>query len=176
MKTGNIIKYIAIGSVITVVGLFAYMVYASNMISYLSEDPKVCINCHVMTSHYATWQHSAHRESATCVECHLPQESLVDKMIYKSMDGAKDFAAMTFRTFGKHIKVSDSATKRIQANCIFCHRETVSQMTVNSKLYQENGESTQIDRNCWDCHRKTPHGSTRSLTATPDNIGVKEEP
>lgn len=175
MKTDNIMKYISIGSVITAIGLLAYVVNAGNMISYLSEDPKVCINCHVMTSHYATWQHSSHRENATCVECHLPQDSFTNKMIAKSLDGTKDFLAMTFGTYENSIKISDDVAKRIQANCISCHQELVSQMIENSKSYKKNGGSLQVDRNCWDCHRKTPHGSTRSLAATPNNIGVKEK-
>lgn len=174
METGNIMKYISIGSVITALGLFAYVVNASNMISYLSEDPKVCINCHVMNTQYATWQHSAHREKATCVECHLSRDSFVDKMIAKSRDGFNHSVAMAFRTYENNIRITDNAAKRIQANCISCHKGIVSQMADNGKLYQNKGGNTQIDRKCWDCHRRTPHGFTRSLTATPDNIGVKE--
>ncbi len=175
METDNIMKYIAIGSVITVIGLFAYVVNAANMVSYLSEDPKVCINCHTMTSHYATWQHSSHRESATCVECHLPQDSFSSKMIAKSLDGAKDFMAMAFGSYSNNIRITDGMAERIQANCISCHKELVSQMIENSKSYQKNGDVSQVDRNCWDCHRKTPHGSTRSLSVTPYNLGVKEK-
>jgi len=175
METDNIMKYIAIISVITVIGLFGYVVNASNMVSYLSEDPKVCINCHVMNTQYSTWQHSSHRERATCVQCHLPQDSLVDKMIAKSRDGFNHSVAMTFGTYDNSIRISDDAAKRIQNNCISCHRELVSQMIENTKSYQTNSMGSQVDRNCWDCHRSTPHGSTRSLSTTPNNIGVKEK-
>ncbi len=40
------------------VGLSAYLVYVSKAYSYLSDDPEVCINCHVMGPYYATWQHT----------------------------------------------------------------------------------------------------------------------
>lgn len=173
METNNIVKYIAIASVITAIGLFAYVVNASNMISYLSEDPKVCINCHVMNTQYSSWQHSSHREKATCVQCHLPQDSFIDKMIAKSRDGFNHSMAMTFKTYESSIRVSDDAAKRIQANCIYCHKETVSQMVDNSRLYQKNGGSSQVDRSCRDCHR-TPHDSIRSLLSAPNAIGVKE--
>ena len=175
METDKIMKYIAIGSVIIMIGLFGYVVNASNMASYLSEDPKVCINCHVMNTQYATWQHSSHRESATCVQCHLPQDSFIDKMIAKSRDGFNHSVAMTFGTYDNSIRVSDDAAKRIQNSCISCHRELVSQMIENTKSYKKNSGSSQVDRNCWDCHRSTPHGSTRSLSTTPNNIGVKEK-
>jgi cytochrome c nitrite reductase small subunit len=175
METKNMMKYVSILSVLAAVGMFAYVGYASNMISYLSEDPKVCINCHTMNTQYATWQHSSHRGRATCVECHLPKESIVDKIFAKSRDGFNHSYAMTFRTYETHnIRASESAQKRIQANCIACHREIVSEITASSKLYQTEGDSGQIDRKCWNCHRDVPHGRVRSLTTTPDNLGVKE--
>ena len=175
METRNMMKYGAILSVTAAVGMFAYVVYASNMVSYLSGDPKVCINCHTMNTEYATWQHSSHRERATCVDCHLPRESLIDKMVAKSRDGFNHSYAMTFRTYeSRNIRISDDARNRIQANCISCHREIVSQITANAKLYRSAADDGRIDRKCWSCHREIPHGTTRSLTTTPDNLGVKE--
>ena len=175
METKNMMKYVATLSVLAAVGMFTYVVHASKMFSYMSEDPKVCINCHTMNTEYATWQHSSHREWTTCVDCHLPQEPFVDKIIAKSRDGFKHSYAMTFRTYmGENIRISESARRRIQANCITCHDEIVSQIMANSKLYQTAGDSGQIDRKCWSCHRNVPHGTTRSLTTTPDNLGVKE--
>jgi len=175
METKDTMKFVAILAVLAAVGMFAYVGYASNMISYLSEDPKTCINCHTMNTQYATWQHSSHRGRATCVDCHLPKESLIDKISAKSRDGFKHSTAMTFRTYVTHnIRASADAQKRIQANCINCHREMVSQITANSKLYKANADSGQIDRKCWSCHRDVPHGRARSLTTTPDNLGVKE--
>ncbi|MDH3391582.1 MAG: cytochrome c nitrite reductase small subunit [Desulfobulbaceae bacterium] len=174
METKDMMKYVSIIAVLATVGMFAYVGYASNMISYLSEDPAVCINCHTMNTQFATWQHSSHRGRASCVECHLPRESLVDKIFAKSRDGFKHSVAMTFRTYeGQNIRASESAKKRIQANCIRCHSELVSQITANSKLYETKGVSFGRDRMCWGCHRDVPHGRARGLNATPDNLGVK---
>lgn len=167
-------KYVATGCAVLALGLFAYVVHASNLVTYISGDPKVCINCHTMNSHYATWQHSSHRERATCVECHLPRDSFFGKMAAKSRDGFKHSVAMTFHTFEHNIRASESALERIQANCISCHREMVSQLLSNSSLYRDDGRSDIFDRSCWSCHRDVPHGANSSLTATPDNLGVKE--
>lgn len=174
MEIGKAMRFIATLSVVVAIGLFAYVVKASNMISYLSSDPKVCINCHTMNTVYATWQHSSHRNRATCVECHLPRDSFAHKMLAKSRDGFKHSVAMTFRTYGLNIRATENAADRIQANCIMCHQEMVSQIAINSGLYQAAGSNTGIDRRCWDCHREVPHGINTNLTATPDNIGVKE--
>ncbi len=174
METEKVMKYVATISVVVAVGLFAYVVKASNMISYFSSDPKVCINCHAMNTHYATWQHSSHRDRATCVECHLPRDTFSNKMLAKSMDGFNHSVAMTFRTYGLKIRATENAADRIQKNCTMCHRDIVSQMLDNHSLYQSTSNSENADRRCWDCHRDVPHGSNSQLTATPDNIGVKE--
>ncbi len=174
MEPGTAMKYIATVSVVVAVGLFAYVVNASNMMSYLSSDPKVCINCHTMNTHYATWQHSSHRNRATCVECHLPRDSFANKMFAKSRDGLKHSVAMTLRSYGLNIRATEDASDRIQANCIMCHQEMVSQMAINTSLYQVAGAESVVDRRCWDCHREVPHGVNTNLTSTPDNIGVKE--
>lgn len=171
MERKSIMKYVAIGCVMVAVGTVAYVVKASNMVSYLSSDPTVCINCHTMQTQYATWQHSSHRAKVTCVQCHLPQDSLAGKLLAKSRDGFKHSVAMTLRTYGYNIRASLSASDRVQANCIHCHREIVSQIMATSALYGGEGED---QRRCWSCHRDVPHGIGRSMTATPDNIGVKE--
>ena len=173
MKTNNVMKYVAACCVATMVGLFVYLVHESRMLSYLSSDSKVCINCHTMNTHYATWQHSSHREQARCVDCHLPRDSFLKKMIAKSRDGYNHSVAMTFGTYGYNLRISSNAAERVQANCISCHQEAVSQIMANAELYRTAGENM-MDRPCWDCHRRAPHGTPRNLTTTQNNLGVKE--
>lgn len=176
MKTDRVMKYVSVFSVVAAIGMFAYVVHASKMMSYMSEDPKVCINCHTMNSQFATWQHSSHRGRATCVDCHLPQDSLFGKLVAKSRDGFNHSYAMTFDTYmDGPIRASSDAQRRIQANCILCHREIVSEVTARLDLYQSANEKAETsERKCWGCHRDVPHGRLRGLTTTPDNLGVKE--
>ena len=167
-------KYVATCCVLVVIGLFVYVVNESKMLSYLSSDPKVCINCHTMNTHYATWQHSFHREKASCVDCHLPRDSFVNKMLAKARDGYNHSVAMTLGSYGYNLRISDNAATRIQDNCISCHGEIISEMLDNSKLYEVADSHVQMGRLCWDCHREVPHGTTRNLTTTQNNLGVKE--
>ena len=60
-------------------GLTAYILYVSNAVSYMSDDPKTCINCHVMNTEYVSWTKSSHRENATCNDCHVPQNNFINK-------------------------------------------------------------------------------------------------
>jgi cytochrome c nitrite reductase small subunit len=39
------------------------VVHISRAASYLSDEPEVCINCHVMDNAYATWRHGSHGRS-----------------------------------------------------------------------------------------------------------------
>ena len=175
MNTDRMMKYISIFSVLGMVGMFAYVVHASKMTSYMSEDPKVCINCHSMNTQFATWQHSSHREMASCTDCHLPRESLVDKLLAKSRDGFNHSYAMTFRTYlDGNIRASKDAQQRIQANCISCHKEIVSELVARYELYGASKDHNKMERRCWSCHRNVPHGRLRGLSTTPDNLGVKE--
>lgn len=177
MENKKLIVYGSIISFIFAIGLFVYTVNVSHMISYFSSDPKACINCHTMQTQYATWQHSSHRERATCIECHLPTDGFVNKWTAKAKDGFNHSYAMTFNTYKHNIQISEDGAKRVQANCISCHSKTVSTMKTNSDKYHsfKDGESLQNGRKCWDCHKEVPHGKVRSLTTTPYNIGVKEK-
>ena len=174
LEADNVMKYLAIVAVLAVVGVFANLVHESMALSYLSSDPKVCVNCHPMTTLYETWQHSSHRTRATCVDCHLPRDTFVNKMLAKSRDGYRHSVAMTLKTYGYNLRITDDAAARIQDNCISCHQELVSQMLANSQVYDKKGDATvQMGRRCWECHRGVPHGTMRNLTATQENFTVK---
>lgn len=69
----------------------------ANATSYLSDSPQTCINCHVMTDAYASWQRGSHGRVAVCVDCHVPHSNLVAKYAYKSRDGLKHSCVFTMR-------------------------------------------------------------------------------
>ena len=163
-------RVVAICSVVAVIGMFFYLVAESKMLSYMSEDPEVCITCHTMNTHYATWQHSSHRGRATCVDCHLPRDSVMNKYLAKARDGYNHSVAMTFKTYGYNLRITDDAATRIQDNCISCHESAVSQMLENAKLYSKADSHVQMGRKCWECHREVPHGVTRNLTTSQENL------
>ena len=156
--------------------VLGYIIYASKMPSYLSSDPKACINCHVMNTQYATWQHSSHARAATCVECHLPTDSFIDKYIAKSVDGWNHSVAFTMDTYDHAIKISDYGAKRVQKNCISCHSSIASTVTTNADKYHNFDDQSGLEggRKCWECHKSVPHGKVRGMTTTPFNLGVKE--
>jgi cytochrome c nitrite reductase small subunit len=169
------IKKVAILVIAIAVLFFLYMAYLSKAASYLSKDPKACINCHVMNTQYATWQHSSHARDVTCVECHLPTDGFFNKYMAKARDGFNHTVAFTFDTYDHAIKISEDGAKRVQNNCISCHKSITSVIGSNADKYHSfQDENVANGRKCWSCHQDVPHGKVRGLTTTPNNLGIKE--
>jgi cytochrome c nitrite reductase small subunit len=143
-----------------VLGLGVLVASISNAGSYLSDDPRACINCHVMTPQYATWQHSSHAEVATCNDCHVPQDSTLRKYCYKAMDGARHSALFTLRMERQVIQATERSKAVIQENCVRCHQQQLVQ--ARTKVHSS------IERSCTSCHREVPHGRVHSLSSTPN--------
>ena len=57
-------------------GVGGYTFLYAKGLSYMSDDPEVCINCHIMQPQYDSWQKSSHHAVAVCVDRHLPQLNL----------------------------------------------------------------------------------------------------
>ena len=175
-KNNNGIKKAAIFVFIFALFMFAYMVNLSQMPSYLSKDPKACINCHVMNTQYATWQHSSHGVAGvTCIECHLPTDNFFEKYYAKTVDGWNHSVAFTMDTYDHAMKISDYGAERVQKNCLSCHSSMASQISINADKYH-NFDTPYVEngRKCWDCHKTVPHGKVRSIASTPYNLGIKE--
>jgi len=148
-----------------ITGMVLYLIHISNFFSYLSDSPNTCMNCHIMGPQYASWYHSSHRENATCNDCHVPQNNIVNKMYFKAMDGMRHSAIFTMRTEPQAIIIKEAGKEAVQSNCIRCHKnslENFKQMTNNS-VNSNNGAG----RKCWECHQNVPHGKVRSLSSAP---------
>lgn len=174
MKTGRLLAFSSVVTFIIAVVMLGYMVHASKALSYLSKDPLACINCHVMNTQYATWQHNSHRRVASCVECHLPTDSFVGKYMAKARDGWNHSVAFTLNTYQNNIQISEDGANRVQANCLSCHAKLAETIVSNSDRFHDFNGTTGTVRKCWECHREVPHGKVRSLSTTPNNLGVRE--
>lgn len=146
-----------------VVGLGLFIVHISNFFSYLSDDPKTCMNCHVMGAQYATWEHSAHREVATCNDCHVPQDNVFKKYFFKAMDGSRHATIFTFRAEPHAMFISKAGKNAVESNCRRCHSNVFGNSVMPTFVRTEHGKEGE----CIKCHRDTPHGKVRSLTSSP---------
>lgn len=152
-----------------IAGLGGYSIYMSRAHSYLSDDPSACVNCHIMTPYYQSWQHSSHREWAHCNDCHVPQNNPVNKYAFKAMDGLYHSAVFTVKGEPQVIRPRDASNKVIMDNCIRCHTqlntEFVDTGTISYAQVQEGKGKA-----CWDCHREVPHTVISNLSSSPNAI------
>jgi cytochrome c nitrite reductase small subunit len=153
-------------------GLFSYSFYVSNAPSYLSDNPQTCVNCHVMAPQFATWQHSSHREVATCNDCHVPHNNVVNHYLFKAQDGLRHATVFTMRMEPQVIQIKNAGRDVVQNNCVRCHDKLFS-----STPLPVGHKSDYQDRLCWSCHRETPHGRVNSLSSTPNaRVPVPQSP
>lgn len=147
------------------VGLLIYTFKLSKAYSYLSDKPETCMNCHIMAPQYATWNHSSHRERATCIDCHVPHNNLFNKYYFKAKDGMRHATMFTLRLEPQVIHIKPSGAKVVHNNCIRCHKHLLTDDKVIQISEVFHGNRT--ERKCWECHRETPHGRVNSLSSVP---------
>lgn len=144
-------------------GIFSYAFYVSKATSYLSDNPQTCVNCHIMAPQYATWNHSAHRNVASCNDCHVPHNNVLNHYYFKAKDGMRHATIFTLRAEPQVIHIKEAGIEVVQNNCIRCHGELFNPQKQLVGKFQHAQ-----DRLCWECHRETPHGRVNSLSSVPD--------
>lgn len=116
--------------------------------SYLTNDPRACVNCHIMQEQYDAWIKSSHRNVAACNDCHAPA-SLIPKYYTKAQNGF--FHSLAFTT-GRHpdpIRIKAFNLRVTEQACRRCHAEIVDQ------LEGPHGSGEAIS--CVRCHNQVGH-------------------
>jgi len=149
-------------------GLFIQIVITSRAHSYLSDNPETCINCHVMAPYYATYKHGSHARVATCNDCHVPQDNIFEKYLFKASDGARHATMFTLRLEPQVIRIKEAGAEAVQKNCERCHNDLLHPIALRSM--ERTSTLAGGERQCWDCHREVPHGRVNSLTSTPNAL------
>ena len=154
----------------SMIGISMYAFYTSNAISYLSDDPATCVNCHIMAPEFSTWQHSSHRERAVCNDCHVPHNNALNKWYFKAKDGLRHATIFTARMEPQTIFIKEAGIEVVQDNCVRCHFELITEakLLVQTNVFHNKFK----DRLCWECHREVPHGRVNSLSSVPFARGV----
>lgn len=161
-------RRIALFFTAVVIGMGMFMANEAKVVSYLSDDPQACVNCHVMTPVYNSWMHSSHREWASCNDCHVPQDNIFNQYYFKAKDGLYHASVFTARAEPDVIQIKEASSEVVQNNCIRCHVQQVTQTKYDGWLEDHNTNRT--GRKCWSCHTQVPHGNLRGLTTVKYNI------
>jgi len=93
------LRLVVVGMGILVgVGVFTFG-YADGA-AYLSSDPAVCTNCHVMRENYDGWVKSSHGKVAVCNDCHAPHDA-IGKWTTKAVNGLEPLSRLHHRAVGE---------------------------------------------------------------------------
>ncbi len=131
-------------------GMAGYTFNHAEGLSYLSNDPKACVNCHIMREQYDGWQKSSHQAVATCNDCHVPHD-ILGKYLSKASNGYHHSRAFTLQDFAEPIRIKPHNAIILQENCVGCHAELVSEIATHASNDQQM-------LNCVTCHANVGHG------------------
>ncbi len=150
-------------------GLGAYATYMSRAHSYLSDDPSACVNCHIMTPYYQSWNHSSHARWTNCNDCHVPHNNVISKYAFKAKDGLYHAAVFTMRDEPQVIRPRDESSNVIMENCIRCHTQLNTDFVQTGMITYTEAKNGQ-GKACWDCHTQVPHTKVSNLASSPNAI------
>jgi cytochrome c nitrite reductase small subunit len=128
------------------VGIALYTFVYARGASYLTDDPKACLNCHVMRAEYDGWIKASHRQAAVCNDCHTP-EGVMQKYASKGYNGFLHSVAFTSGHFPNIIQLKPYTRSITERACLKCHAEIVQAIQV------QRGQ----DLSCLHCHQNVGH-------------------
>jgi cytochrome c nitrite reductase small subunit len=122
--------------------------------AYLSNDPKACVNCHVMREQYEGWQAASHHHVATCNDCHVPQ-GFPGKWIAKADAGYRHSKAFTLQNWAEPIRMIERSRATVLSNCVRCHADLTDAIGAHADPSHRDAAD------CIRCHADVGHGPPR---------------
>ncbi len=130
-------------------------------LSYFSSDPQACINCHAMQDQWDGWNHSSHRNVATCNDCHTPHR-FPDKWIVKGINGWNHSLAFTTGDYPDPIRIRGFNSAIAEENCKDCHQQVVSMIQhFDTAGYAHASFDSATEMSCVRCHGNVGHRSAK---------------
>lgn len=136
------------------IGLGAYTFQYAQGLSYFSNRPEACANCHVMRDVLDSWQKSPHHLRASCNDCHTPH-ALVPKYVAKAEHGWRHSVGFTLQNFPEPIRITPHDRILVIENCVRCHGEMISE------IEGRPGAHDAVALDCLRCHAGVGHGPRR---------------
>ncbi len=130
-------------------GVGGYTFLYAKGISYLTNDPAACANCHIMREHYDGWLKSSHRAVATCNDCHTPA-GLLPKCATKASNGFWHSVAFTTGRFPEPLRAKPRNREIAERSCLKCHGDVVEAI---GGVHAEEAPG----RSCVRCHDSVGH-------------------
>lgn len=135
------------------VGLGSYVFVYAEGASYLTDDPRACANCHVMTPHLDAWAKSSHHAVAVCNDCHAPRD-LLGKYAVKGVNGWNHSVAFLTGRFKEPFHVTPMNRRVTGDACRACHADIVAAI---DHPWTRGGDRVAEPLACVRCHANVGH-------------------
>jgi cytochrome c nitrite reductase small subunit len=132
-------------------GIGAYTFIYAKGASYLTNDPKACINCHIMQDQYDGWINSSHRSVATCNDCHTPS-GFIGKYSTKAQNGFWHSFYFTTGNYPDPVQITERNRQIADEACRKCHAEITETIEGHDLTRPESNKTS-----CIHCHRNVGH-------------------
>jgi cytochrome c nitrite reductase small subunit len=129
-------------------GVGAYTFIYARGVSYLTNSPAACANCHIMREHFEGWMKSTHRIAAVCNDCHTPPGVLA-KYATKASNGFWHSFAFTSGRFPEPLRITPRNRDVTERACRHCHWEITDAI---DGAHQAGGRLS-----CVRCHASVGH-------------------
>jgi cytochrome c nitrite reductase small subunit len=139
------LKLLTIGLIGTALGLGSFTFIYARGLSYLTNDPHACANCHIMQEQFSAWERSSHHAVAVCNDCHTPH-FFVGKYFTKGLNGFNHSWAFTLGRYPDPIQITARNNRVTEGTCHYCHADVVHVI-----------EATSARIDCIRCHRSVGH-------------------
>jgi len=137
----------------TLAGAGGYTFFYARGLSYLSDDPRACVNCHIMREQFDGWQKASHHAHAVCNDCHVPR-GFIGKWLTKAENGWHHSRGFTLQDFHEPVRIKPGNAAVLNANCLHCHKDFTREITAHRVLNDE-------ELYCVRCHNSVGHGPRR---------------
>lgn len=156
------LRAVVLGALLGIfLGAAGYTAHYASATSYLSDDPKACINCHIMNDQYNGWSSASHHNRATCNDCHVPHDSVIAKYAVKAEHGWRHSKGFTLQDFHEPIQITQSSRDVVVDNCVRCHDAMTHEIRLAAPGHGPEAESVSGGVDCIHCHASVAHGPTR---------------
>jgi cytochrome c nitrite reductase small subunit len=150
-KVYLLLAIVAVLGICTGFGTYTFT-YAQGL-SYFSNDPRACMNCHIMREQFDGWQKSPHHAVASCNDCHTPK-GFVPKYLSKAENGFWHSKGFTLQDFHEPIMIRPQNVRRAPAKLRRLPR-------ADRRRHQHPPGNPQKMLDCLHCHREVGHGPLR---------------
>ncbi|RMD58791.1 MAG: hypothetical protein D6828_02365 [Nitrospirae bacterium] len=132
-----------------------------------------------MKPFYDTWESSIHGKTtkgvvvAECVDCHLPQEDVLEIVFTKAHSGVKDYIShYTKAEINWNERLTNHKPDKYEKGCKKCHKD-LDAPGIPLKAFKAHRRYTlnETEKSCTSCHSGVGHAN---LITAIKKIGIKE--